>query len=144
MPLFYSELGFMILTGFEISGNHENMAHKDYIGLDACAVNLKFSAMYGAYHHITVMGKENLPLDHKYDVTGSLCENNDKFYADRMLLKNSKGRYSGYSRYRRSRFCHAGYNYNGKLKSAELLLKEDGSVQLIRRCRKTVRLFCNF
>ena len=111
---------------------HEKHTHKEYIGVDACAVNLMRPAMYGAYHHITVLGKEKAPCDHKYDVTGSLCENNDKFAIDRMLPEIEKGDYlvihdtgaHGYA---------MGYNYNGKLKSAELLLKEDGSVQLIRR-----------
>lgn len=111
---------------------HEKHTHKEYIGVDACAVNLMRPAMYGAYHHITVMGKEDQPCDHKYDVTGSLCENNDKFAVDRMLPKVDMGDYlvihdtgaHGYA---------MGYNYNGKLKSAELLLKEDGTVQKIRR-----------
>ena len=111
---------------------HEKHTHKDYIGVDACAVNLMRPAMYGAYHHITVMGKENGPFDHKYDVTGGLCENNDKFAVDRMLPKIDKGDLlvihdtgaHGFS---------MGYNYNGKLKSAEVLLKEDGSTELIRR-----------
>ena len=105
---------------------------KEYVGLDACAANLMRPAMYGAYHHITVLGKENEPCDHKYDVTGGLCENNDKFAIDRMLPKIDIGDYvvihdtgaHGFS---------MGYNYNGKLRSAELLLKEDGSVQCIRR-----------
>lgn len=111
---------------------HEKHTHKEYIGVDACAVNLMRPAMYGAYHHITVLGKEDSPCDHQYDVTGSLCENNDKFAIDRMLPEIEKGDYL---------FIHdtgahghaMGYNYNGKLRSAELLLKEDGSVQLIRR-----------
>ncbi|MBQ2937027.1 MAG: diaminopimelate decarboxylase [Lachnospiraceae bacterium] len=114
---------------------HEKHTHKEYIGVDACAVNLMRPAMYGAYHHITVLGKENEPCEFKYDVTGSLCENNDKFAIDRMLPKIEKGDYlvihdtgaHGFS---------MGYNYNGKLKSAELLLKEDGSVELIRRAEK--------
>ena len=111
---------------------HEKHTHKEYIGVDACAVNLMRPAMYGAYHHITVLGKEEAVCDHKYDVTGSLCENNDKFAIDRMLPEIEKGDYlvihdtgaHGYA---------MGYNYNGKLKSAELLLKENGSVELIRR-----------
>ena len=111
---------------------HEKHTHKEYIGVDACAVNLMRPAMYGAYHHITVLGKEEAPCDHKYDVTGSLCENNDKFAVDRMLPEIEMGDYlaihdSGAHGYA------MGYNYNGKLKSAELLLKEDGSVKLIRR-----------
>ncbi|MCR4642931.1 MAG: diaminopimelate decarboxylase [Lachnospiraceae bacterium] len=114
---------------------HEKHTYKEYIGVDACAVNLMRPAMYGAYHHITVLGKENDPCDHVYDVTGSLCENNDKFAIDRELPEIAIGDYlvihdtgaHGYA---------MGYNYNGKLKSAELLLKEDGSVQLIRRAEK--------
>ena len=111
---------------------HEKHIYKEYVGVDACAVNLMRPAMYGAYHHITVMGKEGLPCDHKYDVTSSLCENNDKFAIDRMLPKIDRGDIL---------FIHdagahgfsMGYNYNGKLKSAELLLKTDGSVEMIRR-----------
>lgn len=111
---------------------HEKHTYKDYIGVDACAANLMRPAMYGAYHHITVMGKEDAPCDHKYDVTGGLCENNDKFAIDRMLPKIDKGDLlvlhdtgaHGFS---------MGYNYNGKLRSAEILLKEDGSFELIRR-----------
>ena len=111
---------------------HEKKIYKDYIGLDACAVNLMRPAMYGAYHHITVMGKEDEPCDTLYDVTGSLCENNDKFAINRALPKIDIGDIvvihdtgaHGFS---------MGYNYNGKLRSAEVLLKEDGSTQLIRR-----------
>ncbi len=111
---------------------HEKHTHKEYIGVDACAVNLMRPAMYGAYHHITVAGREKEPCDHKYDIVGSLCENNDKFAIDRMLPEIAMGDLlvihdtgaHGFS---------MGYNYNGKLKSAELLLREDGSVQMIRR-----------
>ena len=111
---------------------HEKHTYKEYIGVDACAANLMRPAMYGSYHHITVMGKEDAPCDHQYDVTGSLCENNDKFAIDRMLPKIDRGDLlvihdtgaHGFS---------MGYNYNGKPRSAELLLREDGSVQLIRR-----------
>ncbi|WP_352416586.1 diaminopimelate decarboxylase [Oscillibacter ruminantium] len=111
---------------------HEKHIYKEYIGVDACACNLMRPAMYGSYHHITVCGKENEPCDHKYDVVGGLCENNDKFAIDRMLPKINRGDLlvihdtgaHGFS---------MGYNYNGKLRSAELLLKEDGSVELIRR-----------
>ncbi|MBO6259736.1 MAG: diaminopimelate decarboxylase [Lachnospiraceae bacterium] len=111
---------------------HEKKIYKDYIGVDACAVNLMRPAMYGAYHHITVLGKEDAPCDHKYDVTGSLCENNDKFAIDRMLPEIEIGDYIAIHDAGAHGFA-MGYNYNGKLKSAELLLKEDGSVQLIRR-----------
>ncbi len=111
---------------------HEKHTHKEYIGVDACAVNLMRPAMYGAYHHITVLGKEDHPCGHQYDVTGSLCENNDKFAIDRMLPEIEKGDYLVI--HDTGAHGHAmGYNYNGKLRSAELLLKEDGSVQLIRR-----------
>ncbi len=111
---------------------HEKHTHKEYIGVDACAANLMRPAIYGAYHHITVMGKEHEPNDHKYDVVGSLCENCDKFAIDRMLPKIDKGDLlvihdtgaHGFS---------MGYNYNGRLRSAEILLKEDGSTELIRR-----------
>ena len=111
---------------------HQKHIYKEYIGVDACAVNLMRPAMYGAYHHITVLGKEDQPADHMYDVTGSLCENNDKFAIDRMLPAIEPGDLlvihdtgaHGHS---------MGYNYNGKLRSAELLLREDGSVSLIRR-----------
>ena len=102
--------------------------------MDACAANLIRPAMYGAYHHITVLGKENEPCDHKYDVTGSLCENNDKFAVDRMLPKIELGDYL--FMHDAGAHCYAmGYNYNGKLWCAELLLREDGSVKLIRRAQ---------
>lgn len=111
---------------------HEKHTHKEYIGVDACAVNLMRPAMYGAYHHITVLGKEDAPCNHKYDVTGSLCENNDKFAVDRMLPEIEKGDYLVI--HDTGAHGHAmGYNYNGKLRSAELLLKENGDVELIRR-----------
>lgn len=131
----YTEMG-RYMTGpygcLVTTAIHEKHTHKEYIGCDACAVNLMRPAMYGAYHHITVAGKENEPCDHKYDVTGSLCENNDKFAIDRMLPKIEMGDLliihdtgaHGYS---------MGYNYNGKLRSAEVLLKEDGSFRKIRR-----------
>ena len=111
---------------------HEKHTYKEYIGVDACAVNLMRPAMYGAYHHITVMGKENAPCDHKYDVTGSLCENNDKFAIDRMLPKIDMGDLLVFHDTGAHGFS-MGYNYNGKLRSAEVLLKEDGTTQLIRR-----------
>ena len=131
----YTEMGRFMMGPYGqlvTKAIHEKHTHKEYIGVDACAVNLMRPAMYGSYHHITVLGKEEAVCDHKYDVTGSLCENNDKFAIDRMLPEIEMGDYlvihdtgaHGYA---------MGYNYNGKLKSAELLLKEDGSVQLIRR-----------
>ncbi len=131
----YTEMGrFMMGPYGELVTQvlHEKHTHKEYIGVDACAVNLMRPAMYGAYHHITVLGKEDSPCDHKYDVTGSLCENNDKFAIDRMLPEIAKGDYLII--HDTGAHGHAmGYNYNGKLRSAELLLKEDGSVRLIRR-----------
>lgn len=122
---------------------HEKHTYKEYIGVDACAANLMRPAIYGAYHHITVAGKETAPCDHKYDVVGSLCENCDKFAVDRMLPEIEKGDYliihdtgaHGFS---------MGYNYNGRLQSAELLLKEDGSVQLIRRPQTIKDYFATF
>ncbi|SFD01135.1 diaminopimelate decarboxylase [Butyrivibrio sp. YAB3001] len=131
----YTEMGRFMMGPYGAlvtKAIHEKHIYKEYIGVDACAVNLMRPAMYGAYHHITVLGKENEPLDQVYDVTGSLCENNDKFAIERKLPKIEMGDYL---------FIHdagahgfsMGYNYNGKLKCAELLLKEDGSVQMIRR-----------
>ncbi|RHR06111.1 diaminopimelate decarboxylase [Pseudoflavonifractor sp. AF19-9AC] len=111
---------------------HEKKTYKDYIGVDACAANLMRPAMYGAYHHITVMGKENAPCDHMYDVTGALCENNDKFAIDRMLPEIQIGDLLVI--HDTGAHGHAmGYQYNGRLRSAELLLQTDGSVRLIRR-----------
>lgn len=142
----FTELGRYMLGpygGLVTKAIHEKHIYKEYIGVDACAANLMRPAMYGAYHHITVLGKENAPCDHKYDVTGSLCENNDKFAIDRMLPKIDMGDYlfihdagaHGYA---------MGYNYNGRLKSAELLLKEDGEVELIRRAEKPQDYFATF
>ena len=139
----YTELGRFMMGPYGhlvTTAIHEKHTHKEYIGCDACAVNLMRPAMYGAYHHITVAGKEDAPCDFKYDVVGSLCENNDKFAIDRMLPKIDIGDLiiihdtgaHGFS---------MGYNYNGKLKSAELLLKEDGSVQLIRRAETPADYF---
>ena len=131
----YTELGRFMLAPYGhlvTKAVHEKYIYKEYIGVDACAVNLMRPAMYGAYHHITVLGKENEPCDHKYDVTGSLCENNDKFAIDRMLPKIDKGDYLVIHDTGAHGFA-MGYNYNGRLKSAELLLCEDGSVKEIRR-----------
>ena len=131
----YTEMGRFMMGPYGAlvtQAIHEKHTHKEYIGVDACAVDLMRPAMYGAYHHITVLGKEDSPCDHQYDVTGSLCENNDKFAIDRMLPEIEKGDYLVI--HDTGAHGHAmGYNYNGKLRSAELLLKEDGSVQLIRR-----------
>ena len=131
----YTELGRFMMGPYGClvtKAIHEKHTHKEYIGVDACAVNLMRPAMYGAYHHITVMGKENEPCDHKYDVVGSLCENNDKFAIDRMLPEIERGDLLVIHDTGAHGFA-MGYNYNGKLKSAELLLKEDGSVKMIRR-----------
>ncbi len=111
---------------------HEKHIYKDYVGVDACMANLMRPGMYGAYHHITVLGKEDAPASSTVDVVGSLCENNDKFAIDRQLPKINCGDIlvihdtgaHGHS---------MGFNYNGKLRSAELLLREDGSIQQIRR-----------
>ena len=131
----YTEMGRFMMGPYGAlvtKAIHEKHTHKEYIGVDACAVNLMRPAMYGAYHHITVLGKEDAPCDHKYDVTGSLCENNDKFAVDRMLPEIEKGDYLVI--HDTGAHGHAmGYNYNGKLRSAELLLKENGDVELIRR-----------
>ena len=119
--------GYLVATAI-----HEKHTYKDYIGLDACMANLMRPALYGAYHHITVAGKESAPLDHVYDVVGSLCENNDKFAIDRKLPKIDVG--DIVIIHDAGAHGHAmGFNYNGKLRSAELLLKEDGGVKLIRR-----------
>ena len=131
----YTELGRFMLAPYGhliTTAIHEKHTHKEYIGVDACAVNLMRPAMYGAYHHITVLGKENEPCDHKYDVTGSLCENNDKFAIDRKLPKIDMGDLLVIHDTGAHGFA-MGYNYNGKLKSAEVLLCEDGSTKLIRR-----------
>ena len=131
----YTELGRFMLAPYGhliTTAIHEKHTHKEYIGVDACAVNLMRPAMYGAYHHITVLGKENEPCDHKYDVTGSLCENNDKFAIDRMLPKIDMGDVLAIHYTVAHGFAMV-YNYNGKLKSAEVLLCEDGSTKLIRR-----------
>lgn len=142
----FTELGRFMLAPYGhlvTKAIHEKHIYKEYIGVDACAVNLMRPAMYGAYHHITVLGKENEPCDHKYDITGSLCENNDKFAIDRMLPKIDMGDYLVIHDAGAHGFA-MGYNYNGKLKSAELLLKEDGSVQMIRRAETPEDYFATF
>lgn len=131
----FTELGRFMLAPYGhlvTKAIHEKHTHKEYIGVDACAVNLMRPAMYGAYHHITVMGKENEPCDHVYDITGSLCENNDKFAIDRKLPKIDMGDTLVIHDTGAHGFA-MGYNYNGKLKSAEILLREDGSTKMIRR-----------
>lgn len=142
----YAEMGRFMLAPYGAlvtKAIHEKHIYKEYIGVDACAVNLMRPAMYGAYHHITVLGKEDAPLDHVYDVTGSLCENNDKFAIGRELPEIEMGDYL----YIHDTGAHGfsmGYNYNGKLRSAELLLREDASVQLIRRAETPKDYFATF
>ena len=142
----YTEMGRFMMGPYGAlvtKAVHEKHIYKEYIGVDACAANLMRPAMYGAYHHITVMGKENEPCDHTYDIVGSLCENNDKFAVDRKLPKIDMGDFlvihdsgaHGFS---------MGYNYNGRLRSAELLLQEDGSVKLIRRAETPKDYFATF
>ena len=142
----YTELGRFMLApygGLVTRAIHEKHTHKEYIGVDACAANLMRPAIYGAYHHITVMGKEDAPCDHMYDVVGSLCENSDKFAIDRKLPKIDIGDLL---------FIHdtgahgfsMGYNYNGRLRSAEILLKEDGHAELIRRAETPSDYFATF
>ena len=134
----YTELGRFILAPYGCLITkcvHQKHTHKEYIGCDACAANLMRPAMYGAYHHITVLGKEDAACDHKYDVTGGLCENNDKFAIDRMLPEINIGDYLVIHDTGAHGFA-MGYNYNGKLRSAEVLLKEDGSTELIRRAER--------
>ena len=113
---------------------HRKDTYKHYIGLDSCMANLMRPALYGAYHHITVLGKEHAPADHIYDITGSLCENNDKFAIDRALPKIDIGDIviihdTG------AHGSAMGFNYNGKLHCAELLRRTDGSIELIRRAQ---------
>lgn len=142
----YTELGRYMMGPYGClvtTAIHEKHTHKEYIGVDACAVNLMRPAMYGSYHHITVMGKEDWPCNHKYDVSGSLCENNDKFAIDRMLPKIDKGDYLVIHDTGAHGFA-MGYNYNGKLRSAEVLLREDGTAQLIRRAETPADYFATF
>lgn len=142
----FTELGRFMLAPYGhlvAKAIREKHIYKEYIGLDACAANLMRPAIYGAYHHITVAGKEEQPCDHTYDITGGLCENCDKFAVDRKLPKIDMGDYivihdtgaHGFS---------MGYNYNGKLRSAEILLKPDGSFKLIRRAERPEDYFATF
>ena len=142
----FTELGRYMLAPYGAlvtQAIHEKHIYKEYIGVDACAANLMRPAMYGSYHHITVLGKEDEKCEYQYDITGSLCENNDKFAIDRMMPRIDKGDYlfihdagaHGYA---------MGYNYNGKLRSAELLLKEDGAVDMIRRGETAQDYFATF
>lgn len=142
----YTEMGRFMMGphgGLVTRAIHAKHTYKDYIGVDACAANLMRPAMYGAYHHITVLGKENAPLTETYDVTGSLCENNDKFAVDRKLPVIENGDLL---------FIHdtgahgfsMGYNYNARLWSSEILLKEGGSFELIRRAQTPRDYFATF
>ena len=142
----YTELGRYMMGPYGAlitKAIHEKHTHKEYIGVDACAANLMRPAIYGAYHHITVLGKEDAVCDHKYDVTGSLCENCDKFAVDRMLPEIEMGDYLNIHDAGAHGFS-MGYNYNGKLRSAEILLKEDGSFELIRRAETPADYFATF
>ena len=142
----YTEMGRFMLGPYGClvtKAIHEKHIYKEYIGVDACAANLMRPAMYGAYHHITVMGKEDQPCDHMYDVTGSLCENNDKFAIDRYLPKVDMGDLLVIHDTGAHGFA-MGYNYNGKLKSSEILLREDGSFEMIRRAETPKDYFATF
>ena len=142
----FTELGRFMLApyGHLISTViHEKHIYREYVGLDACAANLMRPAMYGAYHHITVLGKEDALLDHVYDVTGGLCENNDKFAVERSLPEIQIGDIVAIHDTGAHGFS-MGYNYNGKLRSAEVLLKKDGSFQLIRRAETPEDYFATF
>lgn len=145
-PAIFTELGRYMTgpAGYLVTrAIHHKDTYKHFIGTDACAANLIRPAMYGAYHHVSVLGKENAPLDHVYDITGSLCESNDRFAIDRALPEIDEGDLlvihdtgaHGFS---------MGYNYNGKLRSAELLLCEDGSVRMIRRAETNKDYFATF
>lgn len=142
----YSEMGRFMLAPYGAlitKAIHEKHIYKEYIGVDACAANLMRPAVYGSYHHITVLGKEDEPCTRTYDVVGNLCENCDKFAIDRKLPEIERGDYL---------FIHdtgahgfsMGYNYNGRLRSAELLLQEDGKVKLIRRAETPADYFATF
>ena len=142
----FTELGRFMLApyGHLISTViHEKHIYREYVGLDACAANLMRPAMYGSYHHITVLGKEDALLDHVYDVTGGLCENNDKFAVERSLPEIQIGDIVAIHDTGAHGFS-MGYNYNGKLRSAEVLLKEDGNFQLIRRAETPEDYFATF
>lgn len=142
----YTELGRFMMGPFGqlvTKVLHEKHTWKEYIGVDACAANLMRPAIYGAYHHLTVAGKENEPCNNKYDVTGSLCENCDKFAVDRMLPKINIGDYISIHDAGAHGFA-MGYNYNGKLWCAELLKCMDGSIKMIRRAETINDYFATF
>ncbi len=142
----FTELGRYMLApyGHLISTVlHQKHIYREYVGLDACAANLMRPAMYGAYHHITVLGKEDAILDHVYDVTGGLCENNDKFAIQRSLPRIEVGDLVAINDTGDQGFDE-GYSYNGKLRSAEVLLASDGSFRLIRRAETPEDYFATF
>ena len=139
----FSELGrFMLAPYGELISTvlHQKHIYREYVGLDACAADLMRPAMYGAYHHITVLGKEDAVLDHVYDVTGGLCENNDKFAIERSLPEIRVGDILAIHDTGAHGHC-MGYNYNGKLRGAEVLLYPDGSFRLIRRAETPMDYF---
>ena len=139
----FSELGrFMLAPYGELISTvlHQKHIYREYVGLDACAADLMRPAMYGAYHHITVLGKEDAVLDHVYDVTGGLCENNDKFAIERSLPEIRVGDILAIHDTGAHGHC-MGYNYNGKLRGAEVLLHPDGSFRLIRRAETPMDYF---
>ena len=139
----FTELGrFMLAPHGHLIATvlHQKHIYKEYIGLDACAANLMRPAMYGAYHHITVLGKEHALLDHVYDITGGLCENNDKFAVDRSMPAMEIGDLVAIHDTGAHGFS-MGYNYNGKLRSAEVLLHPDGSWTQIRRAETPADYF---
>ena len=142
----YTEMGRFVMGPYGAlvaKAIHEKHIYKEYIGLNACAANLMRPAMYGSYHHITVLGKENEPCTNTYDVVGGLCENNDKFAIDRKLPKIDMGDYI----YIHDTGAHGfamGYNYNGKLRSAEVLLHPDNSFEMIRRAETPKDYFATF
>ncbi len=142
----FTEMGRFILGPYGMlvtKAVHFKHIYKEYVGVDACAANLMRPAIYGAYHHITVLGKENAPCDHVYDVVGSLCENSDKFAVDRALPEIEKGDLLAIHDAGAHGFS-MGYNYNGKLRSAEILLKKDGSFEMIRRAETPEDYFATF
>ncbi len=142
----FTEMGRFILGPYGMlitKAVHFKHIYKEYVGVDACAANLMRPAIYGAYHHITVLGKENAPCDHVYDVVGSLCENSDKFAVDRSLPEIERGDLLAIHDAGAHGFS-MGYNYNGKLRSAEILLKKDGSFEMIRRAETPEDYFATF
>jgi len=142
----YTEMGRFMMGPYGhliVQAIHEKHIYKEYVGVDACAANLMRPAIYGAYHHLTILGKEDAPATEVYDVVGNLCENCDKFAVDRKLPKIDMGDYIAIHDTGAHGFA-MGYNYNGRLRSAEILLKEDGSFKLIRRAETPKDYFATF